>query len=211
MFKFLDKGILYSASQLLTRPGNAIREYIEGKRVRHFEPLGLLVTFAALYGLLYHYFRINPFVGTSIEAESAGAIDISVVNDWISDHFALMTCLLLPIYSIGSYIAFRKQGYNFVEHLTLNTFLGSQRLLIRIALFPLMIIFNNTEHLQILLWVFIVFDVLLMIWGFCQFFNKLTKMKSFLLALVSYAIFFTTYFIILAGAILVIELLFANT
>lgn len=60
-----EKGILYSLKQLFSRPGHSIREFIEGKRVRHFKPLSLVVVLATLYGFMYHYFHINLYPYTS--------------------------------------------------------------------------------------------------------------------------------------------------
>jgi hypothetical protein len=44
-----DEGILFSLRQLFTRPGHSIREFIDGKRVRHFKPISLVVVLATLY------------------------------------------------------------------------------------------------------------------------------------------------------------------
>jgi hypothetical protein len=60
LFHF-DNGIFYTIKQLVTRPGHTIREFINGKRVRHFKPLTLVVLLATLYGFLYHYFIENLF------------------------------------------------------------------------------------------------------------------------------------------------------
>src|SRR5208283_4811746 len=57
----IDKGILYTTKELFTRPGHSIREFIEGKRVRHFKPISLVLVLAGIYGLLYHFFKINMF------------------------------------------------------------------------------------------------------------------------------------------------------
>ena len=38
LFHF-DSGILYTAKQLFTKPGMAIKEFIEGNRIKHFKPL----------------------------------------------------------------------------------------------------------------------------------------------------------------------------
>lgn len=119
--KYFHGGIFYSAVQLFTRPGHTIREYLDGKRVKHFEPIGLLITFATFYGVLYHTFGINMFAGIS-ESNPNGTIDFKSVSNWMADHFAVVTLVLVPIYSIGSYFSFRKQKYNFYEHIYLNTF-----------------------------------------------------------------------------------------
>ena len=51
-FLHFDKGVLFTAKELFTRPGNSIREFIEGKRVKHFKPISLVIILATLYGVL---------------------------------------------------------------------------------------------------------------------------------------------------------------
>lgn len=187
--KYFHKGIFYTSRQLFTRPGHSIREYIEGKRVNHFEPIGLLLTFAAFYAVLYHTFDVNMFSGLS-ENTLDGKLDFKSVSNWITDHFAMVTLLFVPIYSIGSYLSFWKQDYNFYEHFYLNTFLASQRLLIRIATFPLLLVLDGTDNLFIFRDLLILSDIVLMIWCYTQFFNKVSKVKAILLGILSYVIFF---------------------
>lgn len=194
--KIFHKGIFYTSRQLFTRPGHSIREYIEGKRAQHFEPIGLLIAFAALYGLLYHTFDINMFSGIS-DNTLDGKLDFRSVGNWITDHFSLVTLLFVPVYSIGSYLSFRKQDYNFYEHIYLNTFLASQRLLIRIATFPLLVILDGTESIFLFRDLLLLADIVLMIWSYTQFFNKVKRIKAVFLSLLSYAIFF----VILIGLI----------
>ncbi|MBK9331712.1 MAG: DUF3667 domain-containing protein [Ignavibacteria bacterium] len=190
LFKFSDKGIFYTVRQLFTRPGIAAREYIEGKRVNHYDPLSLLILLAASYGILYHYFGINFFSNISTGGESTVKIDFIKVNEWFSNHFSLANGIMIPLYSIGSYAVFRNQGYNYTEHLTLNTFLACQRLLLRLFTFPLIVIFHQSDNLQILEYIFIGSDITLLVWSYSQFFDKLTKPKVILLSLLSYLIFF---------------------
>ncbi len=185
--KIFHKGIFYTTRQLFTRPGHSIREYIEGKRVNHFEPIGLLIAFAAFYAVLYHTFEIDMFSGISDN----------------TDHFSLVTLLFVPVYSVGSFLSFRKQGYNFYEHIYLNTFLASQRLLIRIATFPLLVILDGTENIFLFRDLLILADIILMVWSYTQFFNKVKKIKAVLLSVLTYAIFF----VILIGLIIVVLVL----
>jgi hypothetical protein len=190
VLKYFHKGILYTSTQLFTRPGHTIREYIEGKRVKHIEPLTMLVMMATLYGVLYHYFQINLFAGISISATGYEKIDFKAINEWISTHFSLTTFFALPVYTLASFTVFRKEGYNFVEHLYLNTFLATQRLLLRIATFPLFAVYNGTPQIHTIANIYVAADVVLMIWSYSQFFNKLKKVKSILFSALSYVIFY---------------------
>lgn len=200
--KIFHKGIFYTSRQLFKRPGHSIREYIEGKRVQHFEPIGLLIAFAALYAVLYHTFEIDMFSGLSDNALNE-KLDLRSAGNWITDHFSLVTLLFVPVYSIGSFLLFRKQGYNFYEHIYLNTFLASQRLLIRIATFPLLVILDGTENIFLFRDLLILADIILMVWSYTQFFNKVKRIKAVLLSVLSYAIFY----VILIGLITMVVVL----
>ncbi|PBJ15656.1 DUF3667 domain-containing protein [Flavobacterium sp. ACN6] len=194
-----DKGILYSLGQLFTRPGNSIREFIEGKRVRHFKPLSLVVLLGTLYGFLYHYFHINYFINESQD----DTLDYKTINEWTATHFSWVTIATIPLYTIGTFIVFRNQGYNFVELFVLNTFKASQRLFVQIITFPILFYLNNTNHLQQFSFVTYLIGMILIFWTNIQFFNKLSKTKAFFLSLLSHIIFLICIFFI-TGIILLL-------
>lgn len=199
LFHF-DNGILYTVKQLFTRPGSTIKEYIDGKRIRHFKPISLVILLATIYGLLYHTFHIEMTDLVSVTGPSDSKINVEKINEWISTHYAWTSLLTLPLYALGTFLAFKKQGYNFVEHLVLNAFLAGQRLILRIATFPIIYDFNGTPTIKTVTGFITLIDFILMIWGYSQFFNKLPKWKSFLLTLLSCLIFGLTL-IIIAGII----------
>lgn len=185
-----DGGIPYTLKQLFTRPGHSIREFIEGKRVRHFKPLSLVAVLAALYGFLYHYFHINMF-----DSSPDSKLTIEDYNEWIITHYAWITVATIPLYSIGTFIGFRKQGYNFVEYFVLNTYQASQRLFISIITFPLIYFFNGKPELTTVTSVVYGICLILIFWTNIQFFNKLPKIKVFFLSIISYLIFIISFFI----------------
>jgi hypothetical protein len=204
LFHF-DQGILYSGKQLFTRPGHTIREFIEGKRVKHFKPISLVIVLASLYGLLYHYFHIS-FVELSPDSSSETGIDTVKLNEWMGTHYAWTTLLTIPLYTVGTSIAFRKQGYNLVEYFILNTFKASQRLFVHIATFPLLYYFNGTHTMRTLSFIIYLVDVMFIYWTNSQFFNNLSLKKSLLLTLLSQLIFLSCLILI----IIVVDLILKN-
>ncbi|KAF2337178.1 DUF3667 domain-containing protein [Flavobacterium daemonense] len=188
-----DKGITYSLKQLFTRPGHTVREFIEGKRVRHFKPLSLVVVLATLYGVLYHYFHINTFPD-----KGDNTLDYNEFNEWVATHFSWVTIATIPIYTIGTYIVFRKQGYNFVEFFVLNTFKASQRLFVQILTFPILFYLNGTPAIQKFSSVTYFIGLVLIFWTNIQFFNKISIVKAFFLSILSHIIFLICFFIIAA-------------
>ncbi|MFH6989741.1 DUF3667 domain-containing protein [Flavobacterium collinsii] len=187
-----DVGIPYSIKELFSRPGHSIREFIEGKRVKHFKPLSLVVVLATLYGLLYHYFDINLF---PVSAENS--VDYSKFNELMATHYSWIAIACIPLYTIGTYIAFRKQGYNFIEYFVLNTYKASQRLFIQILAFPVLLYYKDTPNLQIITNLIYIIGVVLIFWTNIQFFNKISKTKTFFLSILSHIIFLTCFLFIL--------------
>jgi len=193
-----DKGILYSLKQLFTRPGHSVREFIEGKRVRHFKPLSLVVVLATLYGFLIHYFHISYFKG-----ESSEYLNYENLNEWVPSHFSWVTIATIPLYTIGTYAVFRNQGYNFIEFFVLNTFKASQRLFVQILTFPILLYLNKTDHMQLFSSFTYFVGLVLIFWTNIQFFNKISTGKAFLLSILSHIIFLISFFIILTIILLI--------
>jgi|SRR5579862_252287 len=180
LFHF-DNGIFYTIKQLLTRPGFTIREFIEGKRVRHYKPFSLVVMLATIYGLLYHYFIKNLFEVAPISTQENIVSAYEKVIRWNLDHFAYAVLLLIVTTTIASYQVFKKQRYNVAEHLVLNTYYRSLELIIWLLLFPFLYILQRSgyESFRRFAHFFQLLDFALMYWCYAQFFNELSKIKAF--------------------------------
>lgn len=100
-----------------------------------------MIVLATLYGLLYHYFNLNVSGIKPIDASENIINAYKNTSSWILDHFAVFTLFLIPNITIPSYLVFKKQGYNFAEHLVLNTFYIGLLLLINLILFPVLYIY----------------------------------------------------------------------
>lgn len=176
----IEGGIFYSIRELFKRPGHSIREYIEGKRVYHYSPISLLIVLAGFYGLFCHALSINVFKG-----KDDGLFEYEKINEWIAHHFSVITLLLLPVLSLSFYLIFKKQGYNFTEHLILNSFYSSQKLLIRIFTLPFLLLVKNPESTVAMIQWLLLPDLILMFWCYGQFFSKMPKIKVFFFTLLS--------------------------
>jgi hypothetical protein len=183
LFHF-DNGFIYSLKQLFTRPGHSVREYIEGKRIKHFKPFSMVILLATLYILLYNYFHVDIF-----KPSESGSEYLENANAWITKHFSWITLATIPYYTVGTFICFRKQGYNFAEYLVLNTFKAAQRLSISIIAFPLIYFFAETPQKSIVTAIIYILGMAFMFWTNIQFFNKLSKIKTLFLSILSNLIF----------------------
>ncbi len=145
-FLHINKGLLYTTKQLFTRPGHAIREYIEGKRINHYKPFLLVFVIGGINALLMHYLpEFQHLIKQGESANPKSVINEKQIIKWIMDHFTLIHLIFIPLYSFCSWIVFKKWGYNYVENLIINCFLTAQLLLYGIAIFPIQFILGSNN------------------------------------------------------------------
>ncbi len=126
----MDRGIFYTLRQLMLRPGELLRAYIDGRRVDIVKPLMLLVILSAAIVFL------TSALGTSVVIHARGetaaqAELLRQFDEWMTDHFVLVTMLLLPLEALAFKLVFRgKRGLNYPEWLVITAYLTAQTLLI---------------------------------------------------------------------------------
>lgn len=198
----VDKGIFYTLKELFTRPGYSIREYIEGKRQKHFKPILLIMILGASYAILQHNLKVESF---SLDLLKTGNRDeilffqkfvdyIRAIEHWIDGHYAMYFLLQIPLVGLGFYWGFKKYHlYNYAEWLVIMTFMGGQMLAVSIveSLFDML-----TLRLGIL---FFLAEVGLVFWTIIQLFQYHSKVKVILRTLVSLLI--SAFFILLVVTI----------
>lgn len=195
----LDKGILFTLKELFSRPGKTIVEFISGKRVKHFKPLSLVLLLAGFYGFLNYYFHINT-LAENIQINGDGEKlsefnkSVSSISNWISQHYSVISLIQLPIFALSSWICFRKKNYTFFEHLILNAFVIAQRLVLRILVFPLVVLYNETKELSTVNSTIDILSLLLFMWTYYQIFTEYSKVKRigfiYLSLLIAYSLLF---------------------
>lgn len=165
----VDKGILFTIKELFTRPGHSVREFVQGKRINLFNFISLIVLLLATSSFLGHYTHVKM---TDLMPESSKAM-MSPVEKFATEYPKLVLVITIPIYSLFSFIWFRKTKLNFTEHLVLNSYKTSGELVIGL-LFTALAIFNtNIKTLIIVYYFFVVFSSLIYsIWFYYQFFSK---------------------------------------
>lgn len=146
-----DNGILFTAKELFTRPGNSIREFLNGKRVNHFKPVSLVIILSGIYALLSHFFHIDLF-SNNYEMKGNGQefnqfkTSIDELREWFAHHFFVLSLIQIPIFSIGTYAMFKQEGFNYTEHLVINSFITGQKLILLIITFPIIYWLEKTNY-----------------------------------------------------------------
>lgn len=128
----IDRGFPYTLKELFTRPGHSIREFIEGKRIRHFHFFTFIVI-GVLFGELLS--TLIPFDISSIDPVFDNKF-FKAFNSFLKEHFKVFTLSIIPIQASISFIFFRKSKLNYSEHVVIASYISGASLFIDL-LFPL--------------------------------------------------------------------------
>lgn len=192
----VHNGIFYTLAELFRRPGTTIRSYLDGKRVRHFQPVSMMVVLSAFYAWLNHV------GGHDLVAPNGGETSsVAIIRRSIEDHYAISEVLLLPFFALGSLIVFRRRGERFVEWLAFHAFMVSQRTVIQIVTLGLVTV-AGTQAEGTIRYGSLVVNAIYMLWAVRQFYAGYPAGSTLLGAVLS---IITT--VLVAGTILVLSLL----
>jgi len=125
----VNKGFFYTLKQLFIRPGHSIREYLHGKRKRHFKPIAYVLILSTIYFVISQLTGNNTLVGDVFEGyANAGGTELKKpFFMWFAKNYAYTVLTLLPIFTLASYLAFFKAGFNYLEHFVLNAYITGQQ------------------------------------------------------------------------------------
>lgn len=127
----IEKGILFTAKQALTRPGKATLDYISGKRKPYYNVFYLVLIVFGLIIFLGHLFdEIDLMLGGKLEPEPTHINEASRKLARIFDHSKIIIFLFVPFAALNSFILFRRKKLNLSEHAILSGMLLLGMLLI---------------------------------------------------------------------------------
>ncbi|MBX2871455.1 MAG: DUF3667 domain-containing protein [Saprospiraceae bacterium] len=184
----LDRGFLFTVKELFLRPGHSIRAFLQGKRKPHYKPFAYLIITFTLYALAAYFMARNTYIDDLLFGfkgrmmESGEAVNTPIL-DWISAHQVYVTLLILPFFSLASYLAFIRSSYNYFEHLVLNLYITGQQMIIYLILGFIFFQDNVLTGVPILIGFFYNF------WVYYQFFHHKRPMAKVGLIALTYLTF----------------------
>lgn len=185
-----DKGIFFLIKEMFLRPGITVREYVDGKRKRYFNPFTFLLLMMALQVFVIRktdYYRI--FNDTITEAtvsllESTGKSReeafkaMKPVNDQnqstmekVVDNNKLLTFLFLPLLALCSWLFFKQSRFNYAENLVFHILTAAESTLIFLVVAIIPFLFNQTLGAW-MLFAHLVVTMVYTIIGYRQFFGE---------------------------------------
>lgn len=206
----VDKGYFYTIKELTLRPGETLRNYISGHRVKYFSPLGYIIISTTIFLFLAHFFHVaimpdyDGYGITENMQQDNTMLGLKDVNIWVEEHYTFILLALLPINALMTFLVFRKDGYNYGENLVLNAYVAGHQIIMCILLLPINYYFNNNVVYSLLQ---IIPQYLIAIYFYITFFDSYPVWKrilksllciilAFFVVIVISTIAFMIYFII---------------
>ena len=144
-----EKGFLYTIRELALRPGDMLREYLAGKRVRHIKPIRFLFWASAINILFSAYADLEGRIMASLAAagntelnEESRAVGHTIM-EWVNSYPGVVALLTVPTIALFGWIFTRKKGYNYAENFTVSTYLMGQLSLFAIFITSIYILAPN--------------------------------------------------------------------
>lgn len=189
-FLHINGGLLFTCKQLLTRPGHMTREFIEGKRIKHYKPILLVFVLAGISTLLLYYSG-DLIIMEKMQSTNKSVFDPKDFVSFFSKCYTYIQLASIPFFSICTWFAFKKWGYNYIENTIINSFVIAQMLIIGILFTPVKyLLIGNSFNVKI----FIVISFIsygFPIWLYLQLYKD-KKIKHIILRMLLTFLFLVT-------------------
>jgi Protein of unknown function (DUF3667) len=190
-----ERGILYTVKELLIRPGKTVREFISDNRNRLVKPIIFIIITSLIYTLTISFFdHKHEFINIDIKDTEKAPPIVGFVQ-WMRNHYGYANIIWGLFVSLWAKILFRKYQFNFFEILILLCFVQGMVMVIYTSF---VILIELTQIIKVFLLIQLIAGLAYLIWAIGQFFDE-KKVMSYVKALASYVLGFTTFFLTAIG------------
>jgi hypothetical protein len=203
-FTHTDKGFFYTIKELAVRPGRVVREYVEGKRKKYFNPFSFLLIIIGLQLIANSVFKPysqdfgqRPTI-TNSEQQRRYAPYLRRGNNYrefMNKRTNIVVLISTPFIAFILWLLFKRRGYNYAEHLVAMAFLnGYLHLIITFIFAPLLYLTRNTPSAQPVYYLMMlshIFYIGFMYYGFMGYTSRSGYWKTMgagLLAILAWAV-----------------------
>jgi hypothetical protein len=163
VFTHADKGIFSLVPAVLFRPGTLALGYVQGKRKRYFSVFQYLIIIVGIVTFIMSkiHFMENMMDTFATENEVPVSPKVLAVQNqligWMKQYMNLFLFALIPVFTLFSWLLFRKKGYNYAEHFVLQVVIQAQVNTITLLLtMPLAVLFGDSMPKLIFLLAFVI-------------------------------------------------------
>jgi hypothetical protein len=204
----IEKGFGRTCIDMIRRPGELIKKYLQGATTDYFKPFRFAFIWATISAILFIYsgvFDEQQIASISWMGEremSPEEVEVNqMIQEKIRSFMSFIVLSIVPFNAFGSLLMFRKFEYtrgedtlrfNYAEHLVMNTFITGTTTMI--GLIFILVYFYNLEFLMLSTPISLLVNILFSAYVFqkvfdINFFNSLWRtfisvLMSFLLMLI---------------------------
>jgi Protein of unknown function (DUF3667) len=184
-----ERGILYTIRELLTNPGQNIKNYLSENRSRLVKPIIFIILTSLIYSITISIFHIEE---QYVQFQDAGAklSTAKKIFKWIQGHYGYANIIMGVFIAFWTKLFFKKYKYNFFEILIVLCFVMGIAMLI----FSIFAMLEGITKLKISQ-IGGIFGVIYCSWAVGQFFGK-DKIFNYVKALFAYLIGMITFTIL---------------
>jgi len=120
----VDRGVLFTALELTRRPGDAIRDYVDGRRVRYTGPVKYFILTVALTTFASTQLGALNEMATGFVEQMGEAPPVTVdqTSRFLSQWMTLFMAMGVPFTAFVTWRFFRRARMTYAEHLALNLY-----------------------------------------------------------------------------------------
>ncbi len=162
----VDSGFFLTIKTLFMRPGDAVREYLQGKRKLLFSPFLYVLVWCGVYVLVSHFLIHKP------ESEHLELKTLQDASNYIEENYfkIFVVVMIIPL-TIASYLAYLRSSFNFAENLVLNAYLIGQLVIADIVMVLISTTSLDEDHKAIFKLIEFLIKYPFWFWMYWQFFK----------------------------------------
>lgn len=153
----MDRGLLHTMAGLTVRPGEVVRDYLNGRTVRWTGPAKYFVLVMAMVVLVY----VQAGIGERLAAVSGSTVGTEGIAKFVQTHLNLLIAAGVPFSALGTWVAYRRYRLNYAEHVVLNLYVNAHHTLLMVPLsvaaafggFSVLMVVNTLLGFGYLVWV----------------------------------------------------------
>lgn len=178
-----NKGLLYSLKNIIKNPGKTAKDYINGNRVNHYKPILLTFLLSGFSTFIsFKLLHINDIMKEALTNSGMYSDAMSSYMTFISSYNSFLTLILIPFFAILTYLAFKKWGNNYYEHVVMNSYILSFYTIFSIVvIYPIYYLAKDNHQLFLSITMYANFIMpFILVWFFKSFYSN-SKLKDIIL------------------------------
>ena len=179
-----ERGILYTIKELVTNPGQNIRNYLSENRSRLVKPIIFIIVTSLIYTLCNQFFHFEDGYVKYLDNKKSTTTEIF---KWIQGHYGYSNIIMGVFIALWTKLFFKKHKFNFFEILILLCFVMGMGMLIY-SVFGIIQSLTHISMMQIASVVGFVYTT----WAVGHFFGK-DKISNYVKAFFAYILGMLTF------------------